>query len=45
MANEDILADLKKSVETWNIKLAQEATQKAIDAKMDIGTIIGDGLG
>lgn len=45
MANEAILADLKKAVETWNIKLAQEATQAAIDAKMDIGTIIGDGLG
>ena len=42
MANEQILADLKTSVETWNIKLAQEATQKAIDAKMDIGTIIGE---
>ena len=45
MANEAILADLKKAVETWNIKLAQEATQAAIDAKMDIGSIIGDGLG
>ncbi|MBE6518563.1 MAG: dimethylamine methyltransferase [Thermoplasmata archaeon] len=45
MANEEILADLKTSVETWNIKLAQEATQKAIDAKMEIGTIIGEGLG
>lgn len=45
MTNEAILADLKTAVETWNIKLAQEATQKAIDAKMDIATIIGDGLG
>lgn len=45
MSNEQILADLKKSVETWDIKLAQEATQAAIDAKIDIGTIIGDGLG
>ena len=45
MANDEILAELKTAVETWNIKLAQEATQKAIDAKMDISTIIGDGLG
>lgn len=45
MSNESILADLKKSVETWDVKLAQEATQAAIDAKIDIGTIIGEGLG
>ena len=45
MANEAILADLKKAVETWDIKLAQSATQAAIDAKVPIGTIIGDGLG
>ena len=32
MSKEEILADLKKSVETWDIKLVQEATQKAIDA-------------
>ena len=45
MSNEQIIADLKKSVETWDIKLAQTATQAAIDAKIDISTIIGDGLG
>ena len=45
MANEAILADLKKAVETWDIKLAQSATQAAIDANVPIGTIIGDGLG
>ena len=45
MSNESIMADLKKSVETWDIKLAQSATQAAIDAKIPIGTIIGDGLG
>lgn len=45
MSNEQILADLKKSVETWDIKLVQTATQAAIDAKIDIATIIGDGLG
>lgn len=45
MANDAILADLKKSVETWDIKLAQEATKKAIDAGMPMGEIIGEGLG
>ena len=45
MANDAILADLKKAVETWDIKLAQSATQAAIDAKMPISEIIGDGLG
>ena len=45
MTNEAILADLKKSVETWDIELAQKATQAAIDAKMPMGEIIGDGLG
>ncbi len=45
MAKEQILADLKKSVETWDIKLAQEATQAAIDANIPVAEIIGDGLG
>ncbi|MBR4227149.1 MAG: B12-binding domain-containing protein, partial [Candidatus Methanomethylophilaceae archaeon] len=45
MANEEILADLRKSIETWDFKLAQSATQKAIDAGMPVGEIIGDGLG
>ena len=45
MANEEILADLRKSVETWDFKLAQSATQQAIDAGMSVGEIIGDGLG
>lgn len=45
MANEQILADLKKAVETWDLKLVQSATQAAIDAKMDPKVIIGDGLG
>ena len=30
MSKEQILADLKTSVETWNIKLAQDATNAAI---------------
>ena len=45
MANEAIIADLKKSVETWDIELAQKATQAAIDAGMPMGEIIGEGLG
>lgn len=45
MANEAIMADLKKSVETWDMKLVQSATQAAIDAKIPVGEIISDGLG
>ncbi len=45
MANEEILADLKKSVETWNFSLCKEATQKAIDAKMPVSEIMDKGLG
>lgn len=45
MSNDAILADLKKAVETWDIKLVQETTKAAVDAGMDVGTIIGEGLG
>ncbi|MDO5861637.1 MAG: B12-binding domain-containing protein, partial [Thermoplasmata archaeon] len=45
MSKEEILADLKKSVETWDLNLVKEATQKAIDAQIPISEIIGDGLG
>jgi corrinoid protein of di/trimethylamine methyltransferase len=45
MANEEIIANLRKSVETWDFKLAQSATQEAIDAGMSVGEIIGEGLG
>ena len=45
MANEEILADLKKAVETWNFALCKEATQKAIDAKMPVSEIMDKGLG
>ncbi len=40
-----ILADLKKSVETWDLNLVKTATQAAIDAGIPVGEIIGDGLG
>ena len=45
MSNEQIMADLKTAIETWNIPLVQEATQKAIDAQIPVSEIIGDGLG
>ncbi|MGI6009607.1 MAG: cobalamin B12-binding domain-containing protein [Methanomethylophilus sp.] len=45
MANEEILADLKKSVETWDFNLCKEATQKAIDAKVPVNDIMDKGLG
>jgi trimethylamine corrinoid protein len=45
MSKEKILADLKTAVETWNIKLAQEATQKAVDEKIPVKEIVEFGLG
>ena len=45
MSKEEILENLKKAVETWDIKLVQEATKAAIDEKLAIGDIIGEGLG
>jgi len=40
-----ILQDLKTSVETWNLKLAESATKAAIEAKIPPKTIVQDGLG
>ena len=45
MANEQIMADLQKAIETWDFKLADSATKAAIEAKIPVGEIIGDGLG
>ena len=45
MTNEEIMADLKKSIETWDINLVKTATQAAIDAGIPVSEIIGDGLG
>lgn len=45
MSKQDILADLKKSVETWDLNLVKTATQAAIDENIPISEIIGDGLG
>ena len=43
--NDAIIADLKKSIETWNFALCKEATQKAIDAKIPVTEIMDEGLG
>ncbi len=45
MSNEAIMADLKKSVETWDMKLVQEATKAAIDAKIPVKDMLDKGLG
>ena len=45
MAKEQILADLKTAIETWNIKLVQDATKQAIDEKIPVKDIVEYGLG
>jgi corrinoid protein of di/trimethylamine methyltransferase len=40
-----ILGDLVKSVETWDLKLAESATKAAIEAKIDPKIIVQEGLG
>ena len=45
MSKEQILADLRKAVETWNIKLAQDSTNAAIGEKISVKDIIEQGLG
>ncbi|MCQ2078698.1 MAG: B12-binding domain-containing protein, partial [archaeon] len=45
MANDAIMADLTKAIETWDFKLAQSATQAAVDAGISVSDIIGKGLG
>ncbi len=40
-----IMAELKKSVETWDVALAKKATNDALAAGIEISAIIGDGLG
>ncbi|MCL2711690.1 MAG: corrinoid protein [Methanomassiliicoccaceae archaeon] len=43
--NEKILRDLKESVETWNLKLAESATKMAIEAGIEPRAIVQNGLG
>lgn len=45
MSKDQILADLKKAVETWNVKLAQDSTNAAINEKIPVKDIIEQGLG
>jgi corrinoid protein of di/trimethylamine methyltransferase len=45
MSEKKILEDLRKSVETWDLKLAESATKAAIEAKIDPKAIVQEGLG
>lgn len=45
MSKEQILADLKTAVETWNIKLGQDSTNAAVKENIPIKDIIEQGLG
>ena len=45
MSNDQIIADLKKAIETWDVKLVQSATQAAIDAGIAPKDAIEKGLG
>ncbi|MCL2786585.1 MAG: corrinoid protein [Methanomassiliicoccaceae archaeon] len=45
MSNQLILDDLKMSVETWDLRLAESATKAAIGAGIDPRSIVQDGLG
>jgi corrinoid protein of di/trimethylamine methyltransferase len=40
-----ILADLRKSVETWDLKLAESSTKAAMEAKINPKAIVQEGLG
>lgn len=40
-----ILADLKKAIETWNIELAKKAAQQALDINLDPAAAVEKGLG
>jgi corrinoid protein of di/trimethylamine methyltransferase len=42
---QQILANLKKSIETWNIELAKQSAQQALDAGIDPADAVEKGLG
>ncbi len=42
---EEILANLKKSIETWNIELAKQSAAQALDAGIDPSEAVEKGLG
>jgi corrinoid protein of di/trimethylamine methyltransferase len=41
----EIMANLKKSIETWNIELAKQSAQQALDAGIDPAEAVEKGLG
>lgn len=45
MAKDKIMADLKTAIETWNVKLVQDATKAAIEEKISVKDIVEFGLG
>ena len=45
MSKEEILENLKKSIETWNIELAKKSAQQAIDAGIPPAEAVENGLG
>jgi corrinoid protein of di/trimethylamine methyltransferase len=42
---QQILANLKKSIETWNIELAKQSAKQALDAGIEPGIAVEQGLG
>jgi corrinoid protein of di/trimethylamine methyltransferase len=42
---QEILANLKKSIETWNIELAKQSAQQALDAGINPSDAVEKGLG
>ena len=45
MSKDQIIADLKTAVETWNVKLAQDSTNAAVKEGISVKEIIELGLG
>jgi trimethylamine corrinoid protein len=45
MTKEETLADLETAIENWNIKLVQDATNRAIEEEIPIKEIVESGLG
>ncbi|WP_026068678.1 cobalamin B12-binding domain-containing protein [Methanomassiliicoccus luminyensis] len=43
--NDEILGRLKKSIETWDVKLAETAAKEALDAGIKPGDAVENGLG
>ena len=41
----EILANLKQSIETWNVEMAKQSAQQALDAGIDPAVAVEKGLG